>query len=162
MLNNLIVVISGGAGRIGSAFSRVVVENGGKVIIGDMNSELGNRLVADLGENDALFFDGNLTEPNTINNMLEKGLEKFGRIDAGVHCAYPVSKQWGTRFEDLEPEGLEKDFFNQLGGAILFSQQMIRRCYQLKQVTGGSQTRREVEQTTQLCFSGTKLTENIL
>ena len=125
MLNNLIVVISGGAGRIGSAFSRVVVENGGKVIIGDMNSELGNRLVADLGENDALFFDGNLTEPNIINNMLEKGLEKFGRIDAGVHCAYPVSKQWGTRFEDLEPEGLEKDFFNQLGGAILFSQQMI-------------------------------------
>jgi NAD(P)-dependent dehydrogenase (short-subunit alcohol dehydrogenase family) len=126
MLNNLIVVISGGAGRIGSAFSRVVVENGGKVIIGDMNSELGNRLVTDLGENDALFFDGNLTEPNTINNMLEKGLEKFGRIDAGVHCAYPVSKQWGTRFEDLEPEGLEKDLFNQLGGAILFSQQMIR------------------------------------
>ena len=66
MLNNLIVVISGGAGRIGSAFSRVVVENGGKVIIGDMNSELGNRLVADLGENDALFFEGNLTPRGSI------------------------------------------------------------------------------------------------
>ncbi|MBT7269863.1 MAG: flagellin modification protein A, partial [Candidatus Marinimicrobia bacterium] len=34
MLNNLIVAISGGAGRIGSAFSKAVIENGGKVIIG--------------------------------------------------------------------------------------------------------------------------------
>jgi len=125
MLNDLTVVISGGVGRIGSAFSRTVVDNGGKVIIGDINSELGKLLVSDLGEKDALFFKGNLTEPNTINSMLEKGLEKFGKIDAGVHCAYPVSKQWGTPFEDLEPEDLGKDLFNQLGGAIIFSQQMI-------------------------------------
>ena len=126
MLNNLIVVISGGVGRIGSAFSRAVVENGGKVIIGDINSEFGNQLVAELGDNVSLFFEGNLTEPHTVDLMIRKGVEKFGKIDAAVHCAYPVSKQWGTRFEDLKPKGLEKDLFNQLGGAILFSQQMIR------------------------------------
>ena len=125
MLNNLIVAISGGAGRLGSAFSKAVVENGGKVIIGDINSESGSQLVAELGDNVALFFEGNLTEPNTVDLMIRKGLEKFGKIDAAVHCAYPVSEQWGTRFEDLESEDLEKDLFNQLGGAILFSQRMI-------------------------------------
>lgn len=126
MLNNLIVAISGGAGRLGSAFSKAVVENGGKIIIGDINSEIGHQLVSDLGENDTLFFDGNLTEPNTVNKMIEKGKEKFGKIDAAVHCAYPVSEQWGTRFEDLKPGGIREDLFNQLGGAILFSQQVIK------------------------------------
>jgi len=126
MLNNIIVAISGGAGRIGSAFSKAVVENGGKVIIGDINIELGNQLVSELGDDVALFFEGNLTDPATVNQMLKNGKEKYGRIDAAVHCAYPVSEQWGTRFEDLESEGLEKDLFNQLGGAILFSQQMVQ------------------------------------
>jgi NAD(P)-dependent dehydrogenase (short-subunit alcohol dehydrogenase family) len=125
MLENLIVIISGGAGRIGSAFSRAVVENGGKVIIGDINSELGNQLVSDLGAKNAFFFEGNLTEPNTVDLMIQKGEERFGEIDAAVHCAYPVSNQWGTLFEDLKPEGLKEDLFNQLGGAILFSQRMI-------------------------------------
>ena len=125
MLNNLIVAISGGAGRLGSAFSKAVVENGGKVIIGDINSEVANRLVLDIGDDVALFFEGNLTEPNTVDLMIRKGVEKFGEIDAAVHCAYPISEQWGTRFEDLKSAGLEKDLFNQLGGAILFSQRMV-------------------------------------
>jgi len=126
MLDKLIVFISGGAGRIGSAFSRAVVENGGKVLIGDINSELGNQLVSELGDENSMFLEGNLTEPNTVNQMIENGLCKFGNIDAAVHCAYPVSTQWGTRFEDLKSKNLEKDLFNQLGSAILFSQQMIR------------------------------------
>jgi len=126
MLNNLIVAISGGAGRIGSAFSKAVIENGGKVIIGDLNVDFGNQLVSDLGDNVALFFEGNLTDPNTVDLMIRKGVEKFGKIDAAVHCAYPISNQWGTRFEDLKPAGIREDLFNQLGGAIIFSQQMIR------------------------------------
>ena len=80
MLENQIVAISGGAGRLGSAFSKAVVENGGKVIIGDINSGVGNRLVSDLGDDVALFFEGNLTEPNTVDLMIRKGVEKFGKI----------------------------------------------------------------------------------
>lgn len=126
MLNNLIVAISGGVGRIGSVFSKAVVENGGKVIIGDINTDLGNQLVSELGDEVAFFFEGNLTEPNTVDLMIRKGVERFGKIDAATHCAYPISEQWGARFEDLKPESLEKDLFNQLGGAILFSQRMIK------------------------------------
>ena len=120
MLNNKIVAISGGVGRIGSTFSRAIVENGGRVIIGDLNSEFGHKLVSELGDNVSLFFKGNLTEPNVVDLMIQKGIEKFGKIDAGVHCAYPISDKWGTAFEDLKPENIEKDLFNQLGGAIFF------------------------------------------
>ena len=126
MLNNQIVAISGGSGRIGSALSRAVIENGGKVIIGDINREKANKLVLDLGDKNALFFEGNLTKPNTVDLMINMGVKKFGKIDAAVHCAYPISKQWGTRFENLKPDGIKEDLFNQLGGAILFSQRFIR------------------------------------
>jgi len=121
----MVVAISGGAGRIGSAFCRSVVANGGEVIIGDINVERGNQLVSELGDNNSVFFEGDLAEPDTVDQLIQKGKDKFGKIDASVHCAYPVSKQWGTRFEDLKPESLEKDLFLQLGGAILFSQRMI-------------------------------------
>tara|TARA_Y100001970_G_scaffold2704_1_gene3165 strand:+ start:17320 stop:18078 length:759 start_codon:yes stop_codon:yes gene_type:complete len=125
MLNNIVVAISGGAGRIGSSFSRAIVENGGKVIIGDVNNDLGNKLISEVGKDNAIFFEGNLIDPLTIDKMIQHGKTKFGKIDAAIHCAYPVSEQWGAPFEKLKPKDLRNDLFNQLGGAILFSQSMI-------------------------------------
>jgi NAD(P)-dependent dehydrogenase (short-subunit alcohol dehydrogenase family) len=126
MLNNLVVAISGGAGRIGSAFSHFVVANSGKVVIGDVNVDEGNLLVTVLGKDNVVYIEADLTDPTSVDRLIQIGKEKFGHIDAAVHCAYPVSEQWGTRFEDLKPGDLEKDLFRQLGGAILFSQRMIK------------------------------------
>jgi NAD(P)-dependent dehydrogenase (short-subunit alcohol dehydrogenase family) len=125
MLNNLVVAISGGVGRVGSAFTRAVVAYGGRVVIGDVKQAEGNQLVTELGEDKATFFHGDLTDPDIVDRLILQGKEKFGSIDAAVHCAYPVSKGWGTRFEDLQADNLEKDLFRQLGGAILFSQRII-------------------------------------
>ena len=126
MLNNLVVAISGGAGRIGTAFSRAVVENNGKIIIGDVAENEGQNLVLELGEENAHFVKCDLTAPTQISHFIESGLKKFNQIDAAVHCSYPRSSQWGTRFEDLKPIELKEDLFNQLGSAILFSQVFIR------------------------------------
>ena len=108
MLNNLVVAISGGAGRIGAAFARSVVKNGGKIILGDVNSAKSKQLIIELGEEKAMFYEADLTEPDAIDQLIEKGQKYFGRIDAAVHCAYPISNQWGTRFEDLQADNLEK------------------------------------------------------
>jgi NAD(P)-dependent dehydrogenase (short-subunit alcohol dehydrogenase family) len=125
MLDNNVVAITGGAGLIGSACSRVIVENGGKVLIGDVSITRGGSLQNELGDDDSLFVEVNTSDVNSIDAFLAKGKEHFGKIDSAIHCAYPHSEQWGTRFEELEPEGLKDDLFNQLGGAILFSQRLI-------------------------------------
>tara|TARA_Y100001968_G_C19291104_1_gene684270 strand:- start:119 stop:877 length:759 start_codon:yes stop_codon:yes gene_type:complete len=125
MLKNLVVSISGGVGRIGSALSRSVVANGGKIIIADVNIDKGCDMVSELGEDKVCFFETDITNPISVDRLIKNGKKKFGKIDASVHCAYPISEQWGTRFEDLKPDGLKKDLFRQLGGAILFSQRMI-------------------------------------
>jgi len=125
MLDNKVVAITGGAGLIGSAFSKVIVENGGKVLIGDVSIDRGESLQNELGDDDSLFVEVNTSDVSSIDAFLEKGKENFGKIDSAIHCAYPRSEQWGTRFEELEPEGLKDDLFHQLGGAILFSQRLI-------------------------------------
>ena len=74
MLNNLVVAISGAAGRLGSAFSRVIVANGGKVISGDVSEKKGNELVEDLGADNVVFYHGDLTVRDNLDQLIEKGL----------------------------------------------------------------------------------------
>ena len=125
VLEDNIVAITGGAGLLGSSFSRAVVENGGKVIIGDVSIERGESLQNELGLENALFVEVDTSNTVSIDSFLSKGKRHFGKINSAVHCAYPRSPQWGTKFEELSPEGLRDDLFNQLGGAILFSQRLF-------------------------------------
>ena len=125
MLKNNIVAISGGAGLIGTAFSKAIIKNGGKVIIGDISVDRGQKLQDELGVDNALFIKVNTSDTDSIDNFLETGNDYFGKIDSAIHCSYPRSEQWGTKFEDLEAGELKNDLFDQLGGAILFSQRLI-------------------------------------
>ena len=117
--------MTGGAGRIGSAFCKGIIENRGKVIIGDISEEKGMALEKYLQSDDAVFIEVDTSNTKSIKNLIEAGENHFGKIDAAVHCAYPTSTQWGTSFEKIEAADLSDDLFSQLGGAILFSQQII-------------------------------------
>ena len=125
MLSNKVVLITGAAGLLGSAIARMVVDNGGSVIIGDILVNKGKELENELGSNKALFINIDTLNIDSINNAISDGVNYFGKIDAAIHCAYPKSKQWGTKFENLKAEYLSEDLFGHLGGTILFSQRII-------------------------------------
>lgn len=120
MLKDKVILITGSSGRLGAAFCEAVLSNGGKVVMVDV-AEPKNKPQTD----NAIFVKADTTDVTQIDVAIAKGSEKFGKIDAAVHSAYPRSKQWGARFEDLKPEGLFEDLGNQLGGAILFSQRVV-------------------------------------
>ena len=126
MLKDEVILITGGAGRIGSAFCEGIVQKGGKVVIGDISSEAGKLLEEKLSLESAFFVETDVRNINSIRNLIRKAEKKFGKVSSAVHCAYPVSKQWGSSLEDLQPDGLSEDLFSQLGSAILFSQQIIK------------------------------------
>jgi NAD(P)-dependent dehydrogenase (short-subunit alcohol dehydrogenase family) len=125
MLKNNVVAVTGGAGLIGKSFSKAIIENGGKVIIGDISVERGRKVQDEFGDDNAMFIEVDTSNVDSIDNFLELGKENFGKIDSAIHCAYPRSDQWGTKFEDLEEDALKDDLFHQLGGAILFSQRLV-------------------------------------
>jgi len=114
------ILISGGAGRIGSAISRAITARGGNVIIGDVDTERGKSLVRTLNPEHAVFFNADLTIPKNVKKAVETATTNFGRLE------YPRSAGWGSSFEDLKPEHLEEDLVKQLGGTILFSQGVVK------------------------------------
>ncbi|MGG0177214.1 3-hydroxyacyl-CoA dehydrogenase [Gottfriedia acidiceleris] len=86
-LKNSVVVVSGGASGLGEATVRNVIEKGGKAIILDLNDERGNRLVEELGNDNALYVKTNVAEEDDVKVALNKGMEKFGGFTAVVNCA---------------------------------------------------------------------------
>lgn len=61
-----------------------------------------------------------------IAALIEQAIATVGPLNSAVHSAYPTSAQWGCPFERLQASFLHEDLSNQLGGAILFSQQILR------------------------------------
>ena len=126
MLRGKVVIVSGGMGRIGLALAKGVVGKGGKVVFADITDEGENKLSKEFTPQNAMYVRADITKTNEIDRLIEVALEQFGQVDGAVHAAYPRSSAWGTRFEELEAEFLKEDLCNQLGGAILFSQSILR------------------------------------
>jgi len=124
--NKLTVVITGGAGRIGFELAKDLIQNGNNVVIGDKNKIKLLKIKKQLNSDQLGIFASDLSKKNNIDNFIKYTLKIFGEIDSAVLCAYPTSKGWGTRFEDLKEKNLFIDLQKQLGGTIIFSQRILK------------------------------------
>jgi NAD(P)-dependent dehydrogenase (short-subunit alcohol dehydrogenase family) len=129
MLKNKVVIVTGGAGRLGSAISRSVIEHGGRVVLVDTNIENLNLLKVEFGSDLCLALNIDSGKAEKANLVVEKAILKFGRIDSVIHSAYPRSPQWGSKFEDITQKYLYADLSSQIGGSILFAQRVLDYFY---------------------------------
>jgi len=125
MLNGQIVVVTGGAGRIGAALAKAILAQNGRAMLVDVNASRLATLAEEFGPDRAAVLVGDATTPAGTDAIIEQSVARFGHIDAAVHSAYPRSAGWGTPFERLDPTHLNEDLSRHLGGAILFSQRML-------------------------------------
>ena len=136
-LINQTVLITGAAGRIGSAIATQVIEEGGIVLLTDINREGLIKVKNKFSSKDkekVHFVVADITTSEGIEKLLKESLIKVKRIDSAIHSAYPKSDGWGEKFEDINQSNLDKDLSMQLGGAIIFSQIILR--YFVKQKKG--------------------------
>ena len=126
MTKNKVVLITGGAGRIGSSLCRAILESGGRVIISDKDSSRGKALEEELSTSEAVFLESDTTNIQSIDALISKSEEIFNEpINCSVHCAYPKPINWGKKFEELSEIDLNESLSMQLGSAIIFSQKII-------------------------------------
>ncbi len=126
------ILITGAAGRIGSATAKLTWQAGCNLLLTDIAQEPLEALAEELAkrENSSVhIICADITTQNGINDLIKEAYNLLGRIDGAVHSAYPVSKGWGSTFEELTAENLHQDLAMQLGGAILFSREILR-CFQ--------------------------------
>lgn len=129
MLNDKVIVITGGAGLLGQEFAKTILANNGKVIIADLNQERGLEASANLQK---LFPHAivdfqilNINNKDSILHLIKDLHQKFGRIDALINNAYPRNKNYGRKFEDVTYEDFCENININLGGYFLTSQQFL-------------------------------------
>ncbi|MBG9997130.1 SDR family oxidoreductase [Pseudoalteromonas sp. NZS127_1] len=81
MAKEKIVLITGASSGIGEATAKTLVNNGHKVILTARREDKLTELVESLGSNNALGVAADATDFTALENVVAKGIEKFGRLD---------------------------------------------------------------------------------
>ena len=127
MLENRVIVITGGAGLLGRAFVKSIVENGGTAIIADINKDVGETVKIELSNildtNQIDFIEMDITSKKSLLNCISALYVRFGKIDALVNNAYPKNKGYGNHFFDVDFADFTENLSSNLGGYFLTSQQ---------------------------------------
>lgn len=84
LLKDKVTVITGGAGGIGLAASRIFAENGATVVILDIVEEAGKKIEKELKDkgHNALFIRTDISNEEQVKAAAEKIDQAFGRVDA--------------------------------------------------------------------------------
>ena len=98
-LQNKIAVITGGAQGIGAAIATRFAQEGATVVIADVNDEKSKLLVAEIKATGAetMYVLCDVSNPGLVEELFNKTLERFGRLDILVNNAalvhYPDSNK---------------------------------------------------------------------
>ena len=87
-LKDKVVVITGGASGLGQATARYMVnEKGAKVALLDLNEAAGTATVEELGEENAIFCQTDVTSEESIDAAIAAIMDKFSAIHMDVNAA---------------------------------------------------------------------------
>jgi NAD(P)-dependent dehydrogenase (short-subunit alcohol dehydrogenase family) len=88
-LTRRVAVVTGGVGLLGTEFCRTLAEAGAAVAVVDLNASASHGMADALTKNgyNALAVPTDITQPDSVNAMVEKVLAEFGRLDILVNSA---------------------------------------------------------------------------
>jgi NAD(P)-dependent dehydrogenase (short-subunit alcohol dehydrogenase family) len=84
-----VAIVTGGASGIGYACSTTLARGGARLVVADLNEELGNRVVSEIKANggDAIFTRTDVGQPAEVEAMVDAAIQAFGRLDIAVNNA---------------------------------------------------------------------------
>lgn len=88
-LENKVAVITGAASGIGKAAAVLFAKEGAKVVVSDLQEELGKSLVSEIMESggEAVFFKADTSNPAENETLVTAAIEHFGKLDIAVNNA---------------------------------------------------------------------------
>jgi NAD(P)-dependent dehydrogenase (short-subunit alcohol dehydrogenase family) len=91
-ISGKVAVVTGGASGLGAATARMIIEEGGHVVLIDVNEKAGQALAEDLGSH-ARFVRADVAEPAEAQAAVESAVDAFGGLHISIQCAGIVDAQ---------------------------------------------------------------------
>ncbi len=113
ILDNKIIIVTGGSGLIGKAIVKDIESNGGIAINADIDTETNP---------DKNQFKCDITRRGSILELVNNIVKIYGRIDGLVNNAYPRTEDWGVIFEDIPHGSWRKNVDMQMNSVFDFCQ----------------------------------------
>ena len=85
-LDDRVAVITGGASGIGKAIGELFAKEGARVVVSDIQDELGQKLTKSLGDN-AAYIHADVSMEDDVKGMFDYAMDTYGRIDCIVNNA---------------------------------------------------------------------------
>jgi len=116
-LDGKVALITGAAGGIGRATSKLFIEEGAKgVVLADIWDEMGENFADELGPN-AIYIHTDVSQESDIKKAIDLVVEKFGKLDIVFsNAGNPGS---GGGFEEIEINDFDYTISVHLRGAVL-------------------------------------------
>ncbi|MEN2751388.1 SDR family NAD(P)-dependent oxidoreductase [Psychrobacter sp. FBL11] len=140
-------LVTGGASGLGEAVVRAIVNEGGKVVIADLNESTGQALVDELGDN-VRFVRCDITSGEEVQAAVNKAEEAFGGLQGSINCAGIAVVQ---KLLDRENNPAELDAFSRGVNINLVGSFNVARLVAAsiaKRITNNSDTENVAEKNT--------------
>jgi len=125
MLQDKVIVVTGGAGLLGRAFCEEVARQGGLVIVADHDEQAASSAASAITTNfpgRAVSAHLDITDASTADELIKRLQVDYGRIDVLVNNAYPRNKNYGRKLEDVSYPDFCDNLGMHLGGYFLMAQ----------------------------------------
>lgn len=106
-LHGKVALITGAASGIGEETARLFAANGAFVVVADINDELGQKVVASIGVDQASFRHCDVRDEKQVEKIVSYTVEKYGSIDvlfsnaAIIDSHTPILELDMSQFDDV-------------------------------------------------------------
>lgn len=114
-LKDKIIIVTGGNGLLGKAIVKKIKLEGAFCVNFDIDHKTNN---------DLSNVECDITNKTSIDNALSLVISKYKKVDGLVNNAYPRTKDWGNKFEDIKFNSWKKNIDWQLNSYFYISQQV--------------------------------------
>ena len=115
-LEGKIIIVTGGNGLLGASIVERIKAEGAFCV----NFEINHKTNDDLSN-----VACDVTNEDSVNKALSLVILKYGRIDGLVNNAYPRTKDWGTKFENINLKSWRKNVDMQLNSCFVCCQKVL-------------------------------------
>lgn len=124
ILKDKVIIVTGGSGLIGQCIINDLKKKGAIAINAEISVD------TDLSQGNV---HCDITSEESVNDLINIVIERYLKIDGLVNNAYPRTKDWGTKFEEIPLLSWKKNVDMQLNSVFLLCQkalsQMVKQQY---------------------------------